>query len=343
MHANAQEVIVGVTDTGPGIRQDDVSVIFERFKQVGNQVQASGKGFGLGLNIARELVHLNLGTMQVESELGRGSTFSFTLPTAEPLRLFDRYLDCVLAHAGASPAFSSTVSLLTAQIEDNGDAQALAAADGFLQTVVGSYDLVYRVEPRHWALAVRCPADELGPLMQRILREWTELGENRPAGALPELRLQSLGSWRADRRRAEVASAFAALAAEIAPHCAPKRVLLVDDDNDVIETLGIRLRAAGYEVCAARDGRQGVACAIQDRPDVIVLDVRMPVQDGISALGELKQREDTRRIPVIMLSASIGHHRKSKELGARFFIQKPYDASAVMSAVQSSLSEACLA
>jgi CheY-like chemotaxis protein len=191
-------------------------------------------------------------------------------------------------------------------------------------------------------MAVRCPAEELGRLMQRVLAEWAELSQNRPAGALPDLTLKALGTWRVDRRRAEVAAAFAAAAGAPCDAGAPsRRVLLVDDDCDTVQSLGFRLRAAGYDVVTAGDGKQGVARALSDHPDVIILDVRMPVQDGVAALGELKQREDTRQIPVIMLSASVGDQHRTRELGARYFIQKPYDAQAVMSAVQLSLQEAC--
>ncbi len=341
--AKVGEVEVGITDDGPGISQDKLALIFERFSQAGNQAEASVKGFGLGLNIARELVFLNLGAMRVESEPGQGSTFSFTLPTAEPQRLFERYLDGVAARDDCVQGFSPLLSLLSAEIGGAGDVAMVQAADGFLQTAVGSFDLVYPTRSQGWILAVRCPVEELGHLMQRILAQWAELSENRPAGPLPELKLRALGTWRTDRRRADVVSAFAAAVvaapAATAPH---RRVLVVDDDNDVIQSLDLRLRSAGYEVVTATDGQQAVARAVSDHPDVIVLDIRMPVQDGIVALGKLKQLEDTRRIPVIMLSASIGDQQETRELGARFFIEKPFDARTVMSAVETSLVETCI-
>ncbi|HEV3024330.1 MAG TPA: response regulator, partial [Pirellulales bacterium] len=319
-----------------------LAVIFERFKQATNQAEASVKGFGLGLNIARELVHLNLGTMRVESEPGKGSTFSFTLPTAEPQRLFERYLDHVAARDGCLPGISPLLSLVRAEIEGPGDEATYQAADGFLQTAVGSFDLVYRTCAQRWILAVRCPVEELGHLMQRILGQWAELSENRPAGALPDLTLHALGSWRTDRRRAEVVAAFAEEAGAAPPAgSSPRRVLVVDDDEDVLQSLDLRLRMAGYDVLTAADGQQAVARAVSDHPDVIVLDVRMPIQDGVAALGELKSREDTRRIPVIMLSASIGDQQTTRELGARYFIEKPFDARTIMSAVETSLQEAC--
>src|SRR5262249_17066536 len=86
------ELDVGVTDEGPGIAPVDLQVIFDRFKQIGRDVRASTKGFGLGLNIARELVQLNYGDIRVESTLGKGSTFSFSIPTADRSAMARRYL-----------------------------------------------------------------------------------------------------------------------------------------------------------------------------------------------------------------------------------------------------------
>lgn len=87
------DVEIGITDQGPGLSQDDLEVIFERFKQVGDIQRASTKGFGLGLNIAKELVWLNLGTVYVKSQQGQGSTFSFTLPVYQRPIILRRYFE----------------------------------------------------------------------------------------------------------------------------------------------------------------------------------------------------------------------------------------------------------
>jgi len=87
----------GVTDTGPGISEESLQLIFDRFQQVGGTQRSSTKGFGLGLNIASELVAMNLGRMSVQSEMGKGSTFGFDLPPADPaaaaLRLLTQMQD----------------------------------------------------------------------------------------------------------------------------------------------------------------------------------------------------------------------------------------------------------
>jgi len=75
-----REIQVGITDRGPGIARENLEIIFERFRQLDDHVRMSAKGFGLGLNIVKELVQLHFGRLHVDSALGEGSTFSFTIP-----------------------------------------------------------------------------------------------------------------------------------------------------------------------------------------------------------------------------------------------------------------------
>jgi len=81
-----------VEDAGPGIAEDDLARIFERFKQASNDQHARAKGFGLGLSIATQLVSINFGRLEVTSELGEGSRFSVIVPQAHPTALVRAYL-----------------------------------------------------------------------------------------------------------------------------------------------------------------------------------------------------------------------------------------------------------
>lgn len=118
-----------------------------------------------------------------------------------------------------------------------------------------------------------------------------------------------------------------------------KRILLVDDDTDVLYGAKLWLSAAGYQTSTASDGEQAISTAVQDRPDGIVLDVRMPRKDGLAALAELKQREETKRIPVVMLSASQIDQQRALDAGARFFLTKPYAGKNLVAAVGAALRE----
>jgi len=112
-----------------------------------------------------------------------------------------------------------------------------------------------------------------------------------------------------------------------------QRILIVDDNEELVCSTSLRLRLAGYETMAAYDGEQGVASAVANHPDAIVLDVKMPVKDGISALNDLKRIDQTRDIPVVMLSASVIDQQAALEAGARFFLRKPHEGRQLVEAV----------
>jgi len=116
-------------------------------------------------------------------------------------------------------------------------------------------------------------------------------------------------------------------------------ILLVDDDRAIREGASLRLRASGYNTLDASDGGQGVAAAIQSRPDAIVMDVRMPRMDGLAALSALQENEATKDIPVVMLSASLMDQQEALDAGARFFLSKPYEGKNFVGAIESALCE----
>ena len=107
---------------------------------------------------------------------------------------------------------------------------------------------------------------------------------------------------------------------------APQTVLVVDDDPVIIKLLRVNFEMEGYEVIAAADGVEGLARAHEDRPDVIILDVMMPRMNGLDVARALKGTDDTRDIPIILLSAKAqatdvaeGRHV------ADDYITKPFD------------------
>lgn len=118
-----------------------------------------------------------------------------------------------------------------------------------------------------------------------------------------------------------------------------QRILVVDDDREIVRGLCIRLKAAGYEVMTAHDGLAGLEAATELRPDAMLLDIRMPVMDGLAVLAKLRTREETKNLPVIVLSANVAEKAKSRSLnlGARHFVEKPYDAKTIVEALQSAL------
>ena len=84
---------------------------------------------------------------------------------------------------------------------------------------------------------------------------------------------------------------------------AGKRVLVVDDEIHIVHVVAIKLRNNGYEVLSADNGAEAFELACNERPDIIVTDYQMPVMSGLELLEKLRQRQETKDIPVIMLTA----------------------------------------
>ena len=110
-------------------------------------------------------------------------------------------------------------------------------------------------------------------------------------------------------------------------------ILIVDDNEDIVRATSLRLQAAGFQSLSASDGNEGLASAIKHRPHAIVLDVRMPNKDGLTMLAELRSRDETEMIPVVMLSASVVDQKAALDAGASFFVKKPYEGVQLVRAV----------
>ncbi|MCA9217521.1 MAG: response regulator [Planctomycetales bacterium] len=118
-----------------------------------------------------------------------------------------------------------------------------------------------------------------------------------------------------------------------------RTILMIDDDRDIVDSTCRRLENEGYRTIAAFDAEQGIDSAVHCKPDAIILDVRMPGMNGINALTQLKQRAETKPIPVVMLSASVVDQNSCLDAGARFFIKKPYLSKHLLAAVDTAMGE----
>ena len=118
-----------------------------------------------------------------------------------------------------------------------------------------------------------------------------------------------------------------------------KNVLIVDDEPEVALGVTVWLSAAGYGISTAGDGDAALRDTQSNPPEAIVLDVRMPKKTGLQTLAELKQIENTKNIPVVMLSASLIDQQRALDAGARFFLKKPYDGKELVCAVNAALTD----
>jgi DNA-binding response OmpR family regulator len=113
------------------------------------------------------------------------------------------------------------------------------------------------------------------------------------------------------------------------------RVLVIDDEPDVLLLCRVNLEYAGHEVLEAQDGEHGIADAVAQLPDAIVLDLMLPNLDGYQVLRELREDARTRDLPVLILTAKVQleDHRRCLQLGADAFLTKPFSPEVLSEAL----------
>jgi len=115
-----------------------------------------------------------------------------------------------------------------------------------------------------------------------------------------------------------------------------KKILIVDDERDFVEMLKVRLESSGYEVDVAYDGQEGLDKARHDKPDLVVLDVMMPLLDGYHVCRLLKFDEQFNQIPVIILTARgrPEDRETGEDVGGDAYMVKPFDSKELLSKIQ---------
>ena len=114
-----------------------------------------------------------------------------------------------------------------------------------------------------------------------------------------------------------------------------KRILLVDDDAEIVESLRLALESNGYTVLVARDGNQGLALSERENPDLVILDMMMPKRSGFLVLEKMRRTRDT-PLRVIMITANEGSRHKAyaEMLGVDDYIRKPFPMDRLIDSVK---------
>ncbi|MHB8900313.1 MAG: response regulator [Thermoguttaceae bacterium] len=119
----------------------------------------------------------------------------------------------------------------------------------------------------------------------------------------------------------------------------PEKILIVDDDRSIVEVLSHRLSTQGFEPLAALCAADGLQRAREDRPQLILLDLRLPDADGLDVCQELVDSIDTWDIPIIVVTGRDDPDivRQCRAAGCRFFVHKPYDPNALLVLIRQAL------
>jgi PAS domain S-box-containing protein len=325
-------VVFAVRDFGRGIAPEDHQRIFDKFHQIDSSLTRNVGGTGLGLAICRALVAEHGGQIWVESILGKGATFAFTLPMAAgnaPVVPLMPASDqpTVLVVDDSAPMREAIRGML----ENAG--YMVAEADGG----AAALQLARLLQPQLITLDVMLP-DLDGFDVIQVLR-------NDPLTRELPVLFVSATSER-ERALALGGSGFLTkpftsddLIGQIRALLGPRqrRVLVVDDDYHVRPTLARLLQRGGFQVAEAADGWTGLQLIEREPPDLVLLDIRMPDIDGYEVLRRLKQNPAHQHIPVVILTASdLGDsaQQRALALGAVRFLEKPIASGDLLAEIE---------
>ncbi len=121
----------------------------------------------------------------------------------------------------------------------------------------------------------------------------------------------------------------------------PKTILIADDE-ETVRSLVTRLLGKSYKVVEANNGEDAVKVAVNEKPDLILMDILMPKMDGLTACYAIKRNQATKEIPIVMLTAvdyELNRKLSQDVMGAQGYVTKPFDAQTLMRMINKFLSE----
>jgi signal transduction histidine kinase/CheY-like chemotaxis protein len=300
-------ITMTVTDTGIGMTPEQVSRLFQEFMQADTSTTRKYGGTGLGLAISKRFCQMMGGDITVESEAGRGSTFTMRLPAdivaAQPIPL-TRAMPAAQAQA---PAGSPDVLVVDDDVTVREMTQRYLTREGFtVVTADGGREGLRLTRDLH-------PAAITLDVIMPDLDGWTVLAAIKGDPTLADIpvvlmtiideknRGYSLGAADYMVKPVDRERLGAVLREIVGP--GGRSVLVVDDDDILRRGLIQGLEKAGWKVNGAENGRAGLARLGESVPDAIVLDLMMPEMDGFEFLEALRRRAEWRAIPVIVVTA----------------------------------------
>ena len=302
------DALVTVRDTGIGIPEEERERIFEAFQRGGRGARTSVEGTGLGLTLSRRILDLHGGRLWMESTVGEGSTFSFTVPQLAGATGAPRERETALA-ALPEPGQADTIlvieddrrsaELLQLYLEDAGYRVAIAR-DG-----VDGLDLARRIAPTAVVLDVLLPRLNGWDVLARLKRD-------PDTAAIPVVVVSML-----DERGAGFALGAAeylvkpvhheellrAVTRCVAPPAGGRTVVAIDDDPVELDLVEAVLGPQGWSVIRALGGEEGVRVVAHERPAVVLLDLLMPDVDGFEVVERLRADPRVADVPIVVLTS----------------------------------------
>jgi signal transduction histidine kinase/DNA-binding response OmpR family regulator/CHASE3 domain sensor protein len=304
---------IKVIDTGVGIPPDRLEAIFEAFTQAEATTERRFGGTGLGLTISRALLRMMNAELTVESTVGKGSNFIITFTPAEgEIAITPVPSEDLVAHAARlSPVPLGASAPLVLVVDDEPDARLLLRT--FLEEA--GYQVAEASDGEAGLATARTHPPALITLDLKMpgmagLEMLRHLREDPALRDVPVV----IVSVEASEHRGALIGAVDTLAkpvdrehllALIQRHCpsGKRRVLIIDDDDHTRELYTTILAADGYLVTAVKDGLEALNVLRNDHPDLIILDLMMPVMDGGTFLAALRRDARFDEVPVAVITA----------------------------------------
>ncbi|GAB5441211.1 MAG: ATP-binding protein [Fuerstiella sp.] len=195
------EVLVHVQDNGPGIEPEQLEEIFNRFRQLDTPTVQAAKGFGLGLNIVKELVDLNFGEVQVSSTVGEGTRMSFSVPLNNPVEVTIRYMKWNASRASCRSRITVFEVRPSKRNSEHGN-----QIDGLLRVILSGRELVQRIEQNRWLYYV--PTAVADRLQERIEKEHERANRSLIRSPLPGITVNLIGTWSSGNARTAASSIY---------------------------------------------------------------------------------------------------------------------------------------
>jgi CheY-like chemotaxis protein len=303
---------VSVLDSGIGISPEGLEQLFKPFSQIDSGLARKFEGTGLGLAMVKVLAELHGGTVAVESAAGEGSCFTVWLP----LRVADEAAFAP-GRVPAAPSIEARAGARTALVvEDDVKSGELIRvqleAEGFKVLVVASAEAAL-------VLATQQPLSLITlDIMLPHMDGWDFLNRIKLVPALRRIPVVII-SIVADRNKGFALGAAAVMQKPISrqelyeslvdlglfpvSHDRSLKVLVVDDDPKAVELIAVRIMGLATTILRAYGGREAIAAARLDMPDLIVLDLMMPEVSGFDVVAALNEHPDTARIPILVVTA----------------------------------------
>ena len=355
----AGSVRMTVWDTGVGIAKEDIDKLFKPFVQLDSRLARQHAGTGLGLALVQRMARMHAGSVAIESELGVGSRFTISLPwfTSRSSRLGTRSDG---PNSGAPASFprsalvvdDSTVAIThIARYLSEALVTAVAhtrATDVVARAVETRPDVIFldilMPDGSGWDVISELKSDVRTKDIPVVVVSITDDRANALAAGAVDAIVKPVSR---DRLATALRRVAALPCATKPPDRASGRdasaVILLAEDNDVnVATVIAFLERRGYRIIVAGDGATAVQRAIDDSPDLILMDLQMPGMDGLEATRRIRAHASTSSIPIVALTALAmpGDREKCIDAGVDEYLSKPVQFKQLFATIETCLDRA---